>query len=395
MLEEVRDRIAKTLSLGPQIDLSLEPSRRFLSRYIDKKLELVILVVDIVGSTQLSLTMPKRLARIIQVFSQEISIIINKYGGYVLKYAGDAVIACFAAEFDKRKACINAIAAAKDMKDIIEFINLELAYSPSISIKISINLGSDLVVLYGKSMQSHIDIVGSTISIASKISIASPPSSIIITHNVYKELDDKTKGLFNEVRLDNEILDGTKTYELSSNAPLNASIDGKAMVYRTIDELDIEPIAIKNPSLAIRDILKICIKEGFEYDVYRSIVIALMHFMLSKSNIPSERNVKINDQTLDIVIPSLRVLISKPEDAIVIAFPDGSIDLDHLSKFQPNKENIWLIFGYARDNYPNDRIYRIYLPDQFASHNLNPLSFIIDDIKGFLKSVRGFKILSS
>ena len=46
------------------------------------------------------------------------SMIISGYGGYVLKYVGDAVIGIFPADFDQQKACINSINCAKTMLKI-------------------------------------------------------------------------------------------------------------------------------------------------------------------------------------------------------------------------------------------------------------------------------------
>ncbi|RMF28977.1 MAG: adenylate/guanylate cyclase domain-containing protein [Candidatus Nitrosothermus koennekii] len=215
MLEDIRERVSRTLDLGPQIELSLDASRRFLSRHIDKKIRLVVLIIDIAGSTQLSLTMPtKVLARIIQLFSQEMGLVANRYGGYVLKYVGDSVITFFPAEFDIQKACMNAIAAAKEMQIIIDkCINPELEKRsyPKIRTKISINVGSDLIVLYGKSPISHIDIVGPTISVAAKVMLSAPPSSIIITEHVYNHLN--IKELFKEIEQDNILLGDLKLYK--------------------------------------------------------------------------------------------------------------------------------------------------------------------------------------
>ena len=44
----------------------------------------------------LSMTLPlDRLAKLIQTFNQEMSIIVKEFGGFVLKYVGDAVFAFF------------------------------------------------------------------------------------------------------------------------------------------------------------------------------------------------------------------------------------------------------------------------------------------------------------
>lgn len=374
------DRIRETLESGPQIDISLEPTRRFLHRHIDKKVKLVIVIIDIVDSAKLSLSIStsRLLARIIQLFAQEMSLVINKYDGYVLKYVGDSVIGFFPAEFDEKKACMNAIVASKEMLKIIdEYINPELK-DLKIRAKVSINMGSDLVIAYDKK-QACIDIVGSTISVAAKILTTSPPSNIIITESVYEQVDKK---LFKDIQLDS-----MKLYELT-NYELKRYPDGKAIVYRAIDEIDMDKIA--EPSVAIKEILKRVIREEYGKETCQTIMTALMHFILAKFMIPSERKIEIDNQTLDIVIPSSRVLTNEPDNALILAFPDEEFDVDKLTKLQPNKNNIWLIFGYPI----NKEGYRVYLPDQF---NKKALSSIIDDINNFLKkrNVKGFRILPS
>jgi adenylate cyclase len=52
--------------------------------------------VDLVASTKLSMTLPlDRLTVMIQAFNQEMSLIVKEFGGFVLKYVGDAVLAFF------------------------------------------------------------------------------------------------------------------------------------------------------------------------------------------------------------------------------------------------------------------------------------------------------------
>jgi adenylate cyclase len=69
----------------------VEEAQDILEKYSKSKVTFVILHIDIVGSTAMSMTLPlERLATIIQTFTQEMSLIIAAYGGYVLKYIGDA-----------------------------------------------------------------------------------------------------------------------------------------------------------------------------------------------------------------------------------------------------------------------------------------------------------------
>ena len=98
-LNAAQARVRQTLDKGVQIDLSTESCKRFLRRKVNQKVAVVILYVDIDGSTKMSMALsPEKFATILHVFSQEMSLVTSEYGGYVLKYVGDAIIALFPAE---------------------------------------------------------------------------------------------------------------------------------------------------------------------------------------------------------------------------------------------------------------------------------------------------------
>lgn len=194
-LSRVQARVRQTLDIGVQIDLSTESCKRFLRRKVNQKVGVVILYVDIDGSTKMSMALsPEKFATILHVFSQEMSLVTSEYGGYVLKYVGDAIIALFPAEYDRGQASKNALDCAKDMQRIIrECVNPELSARrfPEITIKISIDYGDVQVVLYGKSIdRSHIDIVGSSISMAAKMIPLAKTWQIVIGQSMYENLDN-------------------------------------------------------------------------------------------------------------------------------------------------------------------------------------------------------------
>lgn len=195
----------QTLDRGVQIDLSTESSKRFLRRRVNQKIGVVILYVDIDGSTKMSMSLtPDRFATILHIFSQEMSLVIAEYGAYVLKYVGDAVIALFPAEYDSGKAAKNAVNCAMSMQEIIKkCINPELKAHglPEIRVKMSVDHGDVQVVLYGKSIErSHIDIVGSSISMAAKMIPLALTWQIMIGQSVYEKLANKDD--FTEIRVD-------------------------------------------------------------------------------------------------------------------------------------------------------------------------------------------------
>jgi class 3 adenylate cyclase len=194
-LSAVQARVRQTLDKGVQIDLSTESCKRFLRRKVNQKVGVVILYVDIDGSTKMSMALsPEKFATILYVFSQEMSLVTSEYGGYVLKYVGDAIIALFPAEYDRAQASKNALECAKDMQRIIrECVNPELSARrfPEITVKMSIDYGDVQVVLYGKSIdRSHIDIVGSSISMAAKMIGLAKTWQIVIGQSMSENLDN-------------------------------------------------------------------------------------------------------------------------------------------------------------------------------------------------------------
>ncbi len=199
LIKNIQIRVERTLKQGPPIDLSTIKCNQYLRRHINNKTRLVVLCVDLVGSTKLTLSLTSQeLISIINNFSTEMSMLISGYGGYVLKYVGDAVIGIFPADFDSQKACINSIMCAKTMLNIInQVINPVFSNKlPLIEIKIGIDLGDSMIVLYGKNVEiAHIDIIGSSISIAAKITALAKPNQILISENIFDTIVEIPKDI--------------------------------------------------------------------------------------------------------------------------------------------------------------------------------------------------------
>ena len=96
LFDQIRARVRKSLGDGVQLDMSTQESRKLLRRHVNSKTNFVFLFVDINNSTQMSLSLQEdRFALLIQIFAQEVSVVVSGYGGYVFKYVGDAVIVLF------------------------------------------------------------------------------------------------------------------------------------------------------------------------------------------------------------------------------------------------------------------------------------------------------------
>jgi adenylate cyclase len=115
-INAAQSRIWKALKAKPEFNMSFEETQNVLEEFAESKLILVVLHVDLVGSTRLTMTLPiDRIATIIQAFYQEMSVLITAYGGYVLKYIGDAILAFFLVSTDVSLSCANAVYCARSI----------------------------------------------------------------------------------------------------------------------------------------------------------------------------------------------------------------------------------------------------------------------------------------
>lgn len=201
-VKSVHDRVSYSLeNKGLYIDLSTDSCRKYLQRKVNTKTNVVVMYVDIAGSTQMSHDLPSlNLALIIQIFSQEVSLSIEKFGGYVLKFVGDAVIGLFPSDYDQKKAIINSLDCARYIQKVMRNgINpvFKKHSIPEIAVKIGIEYGSALVLLYGKNIaHAHIDLIGFSISITAKITSLSFPGEVIVGENIFHNLDESQKKYF-------------------------------------------------------------------------------------------------------------------------------------------------------------------------------------------------------
>jgi adenylate cyclase len=204
LIKETQKRVWGSLKKGYEYGYFVDESDQFLRDNVSKRQHMIVMFVDLVGSTEMSLTLPtEKLGIIISSFSQEMRYVIKNYGGYVLKYVGDAVIGYFIAEETPLVVSDNAVNCAKTMIDVIERginpILSEYDY-PELRVKIGMDFGENVIVRYGSDkIRSHVDILGPAVSIAAKITALARPGQILIGKDVYEKLHPSLKGLFKKI----------------------------------------------------------------------------------------------------------------------------------------------------------------------------------------------------
>jgi adenylate cyclase len=197
-------------NLWPKIiHTSIRRGQNFLLNHISSKIPLIIIYADLVGSTNMSMTLPvDNLITLIRAFAHQISHVVDSHGGYVLKYVGDAVISFFPGRVNNKnkylasnmsvecgKLMINAI------KEEINVILHKIYRYPELFAKVGIDAGENAIVQFGYEHLSPIDVLGYSMNIASKITSLTGANKVSIGENVYKSLDRKVQKEFHELSI--------------------------------------------------------------------------------------------------------------------------------------------------------------------------------------------------
>lgn len=223
LLSQRQDRLESVLYERYKYNTSIKRGQDFLLNHVDSKLSLVVMYAHLVGSTKMSMALPvERMAKIIKVFSHELSSVVESYNGFVLKYVGDAVIACFPSGFNKYLSCDTAFQCAKSMINIIEnginpIFEKDKDNYPKLAVKIGMDEGENLAIQYGYDKSAPIDLIGYPMNVAAKMTSLTGPNKITVGNNVYKLLHPSLQPEFQEMQMK----EGTewKYIDLETNLP--------------------------------------------------------------------------------------------------------------------------------------------------------------------------------
>ncbi len=261
--KESQIRTWNALKSKPELNIIVKETQSILEQHAESKLKLVMLHIDLVGSTKMALTLPiDRLTTIIRAFAQEMTKIIAMYGGYVLKYIGDAVLAFFVIEDLGSKEQPNRNGLAIDKEDVrverregggegrngskmtetksigngltsLQFSNVISCAStmikvlkeginpilnqydyPELKVRVGIDYGEVAIVQYGIDIYEfdnvifktpHLDLIGYTISVAVKMTSLAEPDHMVIGQKLFDRLEDNLKASFKKVQTNTEI----------------------------------------------------------------------------------------------------------------------------------------------------------------------------------------------
>jgi adenylate cyclase len=203
LISQTQKRLWNALKRRCKYSSTLDPAQNYLRKHADSKICLAVLYIDLVGSTNLCMTISvDKLATIIRAFTYEMSYVVQTYGGFVLKYVGDAVISFFPSASSKYLACETAVRCGMSMLSVIRNgLNpiLNQYDYPELSAKIGIDEGENAVVQYNTDKNSPLDILGYCMSVSAKMTSLTEPNKITIGDDVFNVLHPELEEKFVQV----------------------------------------------------------------------------------------------------------------------------------------------------------------------------------------------------
>ncbi|HSC50752.1 MAG TPA: BTAD domain-containing putative transcriptional regulator [Gaiellaceae bacterium] len=139
-----------------------------------------VLFCDLVGSSRLGEQLdPEALRRLMSRYFEEMRAVLERHGGRVEKYIGDAVMAAFGVPVLHEDDALRAVRAAAEMREQLEALNLELeqTWNVRLATRVGVNTGE---VIAGDSSQGHHFVTGEALNTAKRLEEVAEPSEILV-----------------------------------------------------------------------------------------------------------------------------------------------------------------------------------------------------------------------
>jgi class 3 adenylate cyclase/tetratricopeptide (TPR) repeat protein len=141
-----------------------------------------VLFADVTGSTALGERLdPESFRRVMARYFQAARACLERHGGTVEKFIGDAVMAAFGVPVVHEDDALRALRAAVDLRDALARLNEELepAYGVSLQLRTGVNTGEVVTGTHERL------VTGDAVNVAARLEQASEPGEILIGAQTY------------------------------------------------------------------------------------------------------------------------------------------------------------------------------------------------------------------
>jgi len=154
----------------------------------DREVRKVVTLVfaDVSGSTAMAESLdPETVRRIMARYFESMRPVIERHGGVVEKFVGDAVLAVFGIPVLHEDDALRAVRAAEEMREVLRDLNKELERDRGVSLRVRIGVNSGEVVAGNLSLGEEF-VTGDAVNVAARLEQAAPPGDILLGPQTYR-----------------------------------------------------------------------------------------------------------------------------------------------------------------------------------------------------------------
>jgi class 3 adenylate cyclase/tetratricopeptide (TPR) repeat protein len=145
---------------------------------------------DVSGSTALGERLdPEALRHVMARYFEETRAVLERHGGTVEKFIGDAVMAVFGIPTVHEDDALRAVRAAAEMRDSLASLNAELEYERGVRLEIRTGVNTGEVVA-GDPSQRQSFATGDAVNVAARLEQAAEPGEIVLGEATYRLVRD-------------------------------------------------------------------------------------------------------------------------------------------------------------------------------------------------------------
>jgi class 3 adenylate cyclase len=149
-----------------------------------------IVFADVSGSTQLGEELDaEALRRVMERYFEEMRKILERHGGTVEKFIGDAIMAAFGIPAAHEDDALRAVRAAADMRGRLAALNEELARERGVTLAVRTGINTGEVVA-GDPSRGQFYASGDAVNVASRLQQAAKPAEILLGEETYRLVRD-------------------------------------------------------------------------------------------------------------------------------------------------------------------------------------------------------------
>ncbi|MBD0331009.1 MAG: AAA family ATPase, partial [Thermoleophilia bacterium] len=152
-----------------------------------------VLFCDLTGSTSLGERLDaETLRRVLSRYFATMKAILERHGGAVEKFIGDAIMAVFGIPGTREDDALRAVRAAVEMRTALSELNdeLETRWGVRLRVRTGINTGQ---VVVGASGRSHGFVIGDPVNVAARLEQVAEPDQTLIGEPTYRLVRDAVR----------------------------------------------------------------------------------------------------------------------------------------------------------------------------------------------------------